>query len=185
MPKLRDGPPKDRKAMLEQIRRWEKRRTCQTLLGRFMAQVALPDDSSDCWIWTGASSGAYGSFSIGRRRATIRAHRWIYAQTFGDFNPELAVCHHCDIPRCVNPSHLFVGTIADNNADMRAKRRNGRPPPKIPDAAIRGIVEASDQGEFHRVIASRLGVSRSLIDFIVNGKRRRPTFRDGTGEGWA
>ena len=52
----------------------------------------------------------------------------------------LLACHHCDNPPCVNPDHLFVGTIADNNIDMTVKERGGKRSsiaPQIPEIRAR------------------------------------------------
>jgi len=43
----------------------------------------------------------------------------------------MCICHHCDIGSCINVYHLFMGTRIDNNADMRAKKRDS-PPPHLP-----------------------------------------------------
>jgi hypothetical protein len=52
------------------------------------------------------------------------AHRFS-AFVFLNFNltSELVVAHRCDVPRCVNPDHLFIGTYKDNTQDMLSKGR--------------------------------------------------------------
>lgn len=74
---------------------------------RFWSKV---DKSGTCWFWTAGRSKPlpYGKFFYAGR--TVGAHRFAYEITFGPVPGGLDVLHHCDIPLCVRPDHLYVGT---------------------------------------------------------------------------
>jgi len=77
-----------------------------------------------CWLWRGATNGkGYGVVRWdGHQRS---AHRVSWSIRTGSEVPRgLYVCHHCDVPNCVNPDHLFVGSPRDNTLDQIAKGRH-------------------------------------------------------------
>ncbi len=77
-----------------------------------------------CWIWTGSlTSRGYGYFACPGQQWL--AHRFSYTNVYGPIPDGHFVCHRCDNPRCVRPSHLFIGTAQDNVQDMIAKGRAG------------------------------------------------------------
>ncbi|TXH09407.1 MAG: HNH endonuclease [Spirochaetes bacterium] len=94
----------------------------ESLKEKFFRSVN-PTDIEECWLWTGRTDKhGYGTISEGRN---YRAHRVSYVIHFGKIDNGLLVCHHCDNPSCVNPLHLFLGTIKDNNRDRDNKGRHG------------------------------------------------------------
>lgn len=111
------------------------------LMNRFWSKVEKTNDLDGCWLWNGSlSNRGYGFLTIATN-ATVLAHRFSYALAFGAFDNRLFVCHKCDRPACVRPSHLFLGTEDDNMRDMAAKQRTrwksqGRKP-KPPHTADR------------------------------------------------
>lgn len=90
---------------------------------RFWAKVAI-GEREQCWPWLGArSERGYGRFSL--RGRNMRATRVAILLTRGEAPPSgLHVCHTCDNPICVNPSHLWIGTHHQNMADLIAKGRH-------------------------------------------------------------
>lgn len=80
------------------------------------------NSNTDCWEWTGSKTlTGYGHLNINAK--SIYAHRISYELFNGPIPDGLCVCHSCDNPGCVNPSHLWVGTMADNMHDRDAKGR--------------------------------------------------------------
>ena len=81
-----------------------------------------------CWEYGGKiGNHGYGVVFIPdgtRHGATALAHRVVYEGLVGPIPDGMILCHHCDNPKCVRPDHIFVGTDADNMADMHAKGRH-------------------------------------------------------------
>ena len=77
-----------------------------------------------CWLWTASRNPkGYGQFHF-RDRST-HSHRVAWELTYGPIPEGMWCLHHCDNPSCVRPDHLFLGTAADNTADMMSKGRHG------------------------------------------------------------
>lgn len=78
---------------------------------------------SDCWLWTGTRfTTGYGLIS--KDGKLWKAHRLVWTLTCGPIPPGIHCCHRCDVPLCVNPEHLFLGTNRDNQQDKASKGRH-------------------------------------------------------------
>lgn len=94
----------------------------KSLEERFWEKVNIIYDETSCWEFTGAKHQfGYGIFRESIEKNEV-AHRAILKFLNIDIT-EKVVCHKCDNPPCVRPSHLFVGTQKDNIKDMYSKNR--------------------------------------------------------------
>lgn len=141
---------------------------------RFWSKVDIKGED-ECWNWTPSkNNGEYGRFWIGG--SYIKAHRLSYEITFNIIPRGLCVCHKCDNPSCVNPKHLFLGTVGDNNRDIRNKGRYsdrngvGNGNHKLTTDDVRVIKHMLTNGASLRKIARVVGVSTWPIKNIADGK---------------
>lgn len=152
---------------------------------RFEQYFAKTTDGS-CWLWTGGLlKSKHGSkhdcgqfnFNATNNRATRKneaAYRSAWKIYRGDIPDGMSVCHKCDNRLCVNPDHLFLGTHAENMADMMKKERH-------PVVAMgskhawsklteKDVLEIRSSKEPPSVIAKRFNVTQTNINFIRSRK---------------
>ena len=151
---------------------------------RFWEKVNRSAGEGACWPWMASiyKRTGYGRFALTHKRMT-GAHRASWMFTHGSIPDGLCVLHTCDNRRCVNPSHLWLGTNDENMADMVAKKRsptglrngkytkpwrtprgesNGRS--KLTSFIIEEIRASLDAGtSTQRQLATRFGVAQSMI----------------------
>lgn len=138
---------------------------------RFDAYVS-PPDSDGCWLWTGGvTNGGYGRFRL--NGSTVMAHRYSFSREHGPIPAGMYVLHRCDVPACVRPDHLFLGSLKTNTQDMIAKGRkrqvrgesHGRS--KITEQTVVAIRAATGT---QMEIAERFGVTQPLVSMIRSKK---------------
>jgi hypothetical protein len=130
----------------------------------------------ECWEWRGCRNrlGGYGRLSIDGQR--VLAHRVAWEMEQGPVPDGIRVLHRCDNPPCVRPDHLFLGTQADNIADMRAK---GREAGRKGNRNGRAILTAEDIAEMRVLrglgwtwprLGGRFGVARTTAQAALSGQ---------------
>jgi hypothetical protein len=146
------------------------------LLDRFRRGLRAGAPSA-CWLWGRRTDGrGKGHVRIADDAGgRIYVHRLAYELAHGAIPAGLDVLHHCDVPRCCNPAHLFLGTQADNMADKVRKGRQARGEDGIGSSrlTLAQIREIHTLGKtlLQREIAARFGVRRPTISRILNGTR--------------
>jgi hypothetical protein len=164
-------------------------------LTRFWEKVNIAG-TDECWVWTGSTNYGYGQFAFReRQRSPAKAHRFSYEVAYGRPPDHLHVCHSCDNPSCVNPSHLFLGTDYDNVHDAKRKGRlrtgsdhqnYGKTAAeifagkhktdgarKLTDSQVREMKHMRAGGSAYKDIASAFGVSVSCAWVNCTDRNRR------------
>lgn len=117
-----------------------------------------------CVLWTGARTPDGYPRRLYRGNANQRWHRVVYCQANGLDLSDIAgkvVRHTCDNPLCIDPAHLTLGTVADNNRDRDDRGRHGRR--KFSKQVDREIAERYRNGESAKALAHEYGVWTQTI----------------------
>lgn len=144
------------------------------------------DDETGCWNWTGAKRpkgyGQFTSVALFGRKFGMAASRASWIIHNGPIADDILVCHKCDNPSCVNPSHLFLGTAGDNSRDMVEKGRSYKGErhwkSKLSADKAFEIRWLRASGWKIKAIAEKYGVTTSGIDMILAGVNWRPVCHD-------
>lgn len=145
----------------------------------------MPEPNSGCLLWLqyvdnwGYGRGTYLGIPLAAHRFSWLTHR-------GSIPDGMKVCHRCDVPSCINPDHLWLGTDSDNAADRNAKGRQSRGARHVaafmsdrwmearPRGARHGNAKLTEQdireirsrGGLQREIAAEFGISQRTVSQI-------------------
>lgn len=129
--------------------------------------------SSGCWEWSGTlNDGGYGFVFGDGRGGNLLAHRVSYTIHNGQIPSGLHICHSCDNPKCVNPSHLWAGTHAENHEDALRKGRKHSPTVhaavKLNAESVRSILTLGSTTPAMK-LSEMFGVHRSTVLDVLRG----------------
>lgn len=134
----------------------------------------FPEPNTGCWLWTGSlNASGYGTMKLTDSKQTSLVHRFVYKQLVSDIPAGLVVCHTCDVRSCVNPAHLFLGTVKDNSDDMIRKGRSynrfgsNNPRAILTESDVKSIRSMYTSGIRKQVIADTFGVKFCTVDDII------------------
>lgn len=143
---------------------------------------AIPEPNSGCWLWEKRlNKKGYGVLYI-NGKSTL-AHRACWEETFGDIPKGMLICHRCDVPACVNPEHLFIGSHSDNMADMARKgrgcrlalvhRKGNTHQVRLSDSIVSSILLAGLSGASLSTVAATHHTSKTSVWNIIHNKTWR------------
>jgi len=126
-----------------------------------------------CWLWQARCKkrGGYGILRRGTKE--YLAHRISWQIQNGPIPKGMMVCHRCDVPACVNPAHLFLGTALDNNRDRALKgRSSSRAGESAPCSKLtaQAVLDIRASLMSSRQLALRYGVGEGAISRVKSGR---------------
>lgn len=143
-----------------------------TLAERLNSRTERLPGPDACWVWKGTlSKSGYGV--VGWMRRLYRAHRLAFEVAVGPIPQGLEVCHRCDNRACVNPDHLFLGSHAENMADMSRKGRGSKllgerhPQAQLTESQVREIRRRYAAGAHRQELADDFGVSLDCMKAVI------------------
>jgi hypothetical protein len=125
-----------------------------TLLERFERKY-IPEPNSGCWLWIGAIGGEDDRGLISVNGGPITAHRVAWLLYCGEIPKGMNVLHTCDVPSCVNPDHLWLGSKLDNTRDSMRKGRFKYPPQGRGEQNTKAKLTEADVLEIRTDVLSR------------------------------
>lgn len=143
----------------------------------YLLQNVEYDEYTGCWNWIGNMfQGGYGQFKHRKflgKITGINASRASWLIHNGHLDSSLFVLHKCDNRRCVNPTHLYIGTQKENMEDCVLKQRINkgvdRPQSKLTEENIREIKDLRKRHFSYRYIAKKYNVTPSAIFSAAKG----------------
>ena len=134
--------------------------------------MTSPEPNTGCWLWMGSLCDGYAATSLNRAR--LSAARVNYERYKCKIPDGMLLRHKCDVPECVNPDHLVVGTNLDNSNDKISRGRfsNGRP----------WKLSEKDKSDIYRMYkngASKMSLARmyNVLPYNIAGIVRRRDMR--------
>lgn len=124
-----------------------------------------------CLEWQGATRLGYGR--IGAFGRVVSAHRLAWELVRGLLTKDEILCHRCDNPRCCDVEHLFIGSKADNAADMVKKNRQAKGEKasrhKLTAIQVYEIRRRHAAGEMQARLAEEFGFSDRGMSSVIRG----------------
>lgn len=133
-----------------------------------LEDYSMPCPATGCYLWTRTLStrGYPRLVALGE----IYGHRVAWVIKGGPIPAGMVVCHRCDVPACVNPDHLFLGTQTDNMRDCSQK---GRAAVILTDEQVRSVRKLALAGANRTHLAALAGTSRRHVHRILRSETRR------------